>query len=358
MKIALITLPLENNYGGILQNYALQQVLRSMGHHPVTMRWPAYTLLGYCRRVLLAALRGFRGMPHPSPGEYRHQRAGMEGFIQQHIAYRWTRHPAAQLRRLRPDALVVGSDQVWRAAYNGPQLPRMFLSFAQGKPNIKRISYAASLGTATWEMDEPMTRRCAELLREFNAVSVREQEAVPLIEQHMGVKAQWVLDPTMLLPRDHWLQLAKTIPAEDPTVLLYSLDAGPDVIREAQAFAASQGLPLQVMRANAGVTHDDSPQRWLARLRDARYVITDSFHGTAFSILLGRQFVSLCNQQRGASRFTSLLAPFGLQSRLVPQDHPEQLPSALSQEIDYAKVLPILQSRRHSSLQFLQAALR
>ena len=143
MKVGIITLALENNYGGILQNFAMQYVLRQMGHEPMTCRWTTYTNLGFCRAALKSLLKGGKDFPTP-PWVYHRNRRGLEDFIRKNISYKYNRNPRKFFNWFKPDAMIVGSDQVWRPKYNN-HLYSAFLYFVSDC-SIKRIAYAASFG--------------------------------------------------------------------------------------------------------------------------------------------------------------------------------------------------------------------
>ena len=314
MRVGIITLSLENNYGGILQNFALQKVLKDMGHTPITCRWPGYTNLGFIKAALFSVLKGGRNFP-TTPWTYNKARKGLEDFIKQNIDYRFYRNPNKFLRWFKPQAMIVGSDQVWRPKYNS-HLYSAYLDFVKDK-SVKRIAYAASFGVGEWEYTKEQETICRELIGQFDAVSVREQSGVELCEEYLGVSAQCVLDPTLLLDREVYEDLCSSIPKDDESILVYMVDYSEAIKQQAQKLSQSTGLPIKIIEADKGVTEDDSVAKWLAAFRDARYVITDSFHGTVFSIIFERNFWAIGNIKRGVSRFDSLLGLFCLQERLI-----------------------------------------
>ena len=137
MRVGIITLSLENNYGGILQNFALQKVLKDMGHTPMTCRWPGYTNLGFIKAALFSVLKGGRNFP-TTPWTYNKARKGLEDFIKQNIDYRFYRDPNKFLRWFKPQAMIVGSDQVWRPKYNS-HLYSAYLDFVKELPEKKQV---------------------------------------------------------------------------------------------------------------------------------------------------------------------------------------------------------------------------
>lgn len=320
MKLGIITQPLACNYGGILQNYALQQVLRRMGHEVWTLDYQKFTWLDYADtiwRVLGHKLLGHKASFWQTPPQRRKTEHPLRRFAEENISLtKRTRHFERRLlTKYAFDAVVVGSDQVWRPQYNY-RVEDCFLEFAKGLP-IKRIAYAASFGTDKWEFSPAQTKRCAALAKRFDALSVREVSGVALCKDYLGVKATHVLDPTLLLSAEDYTVLCHDIPHRKPFVFAYILDLDEHKKQEIESFAAAKGLPYVVKSADSRVSQDDSIEKWLSCFRDAAYVITDSFHGTVFSIIFNKDFYVYGNPQRGNARFDSLLSTFGLQSRMT-----------------------------------------
>lgn len=217
MKIAILTLPLHTNYGGILQAYALQTVLERMGHEvwvidsPRFLHLPFYKLpFSYIKRFLRKYVLGKRIRIFY---EQYHNRTypiiiqNLQPFIDKHI-HRLEVTDLSSLNKYNFEAIVVGSDQIWRPQYY-PQIENAYLKFAK-RWNVKRISYAASYGAEEWEYTPKQTVHCMELIKQFDAVSVREESGMILCSKYLGVKAQHVLDPTMLLDLKDYIDLFET----------------------------------------------------------------------------------------------------------------------------------------------------
>lgn len=187
MKIGIITQPLHNNYGGILQNYALQQALILLGHGPITIDWKsskvspikaqAYAIKQWILRNILCKKNVYTPKYLPNEEEIRIISRNNIEFIDKYINRTSIVDSLegflseTKNRNLR--ALIVGSDQVWRPSYACGRLSEMFLSFAESI-DIKRLSYAASFGTDKWEFTPEETSECARLAQKFFFVSVRE----------------------------------------------------------------------------------------------------------------------------------------------------------------------------------------
>lgn len=334
MRIAILTLPLHTNYGGILQAYALQTVLERMGHEvclvekrrkPVTLPlWKAPLVYG--KRIL----KNVSGHSFPILYEQKVNREEpvvrqhTDKFIDQYIKRRIA-GDFSEIKKSDYDAFVVGSDQIWRPMYFNDRIERAYLDFTEGW-GVRRVAYAASFGTDEWEYTPKQTERCGALLRRFDAVSVRESSAVDLCREHFGVEAQHVLDPTMLLAKEDYVRLfenAKT-PKSNGTLLNYILDDTPEKTALVNKIAGERHLvPFMV---NSKVEDKTVPladriqpplEQWLRGFHDAEFVVTDSFHACVFSILFNKPFIAIGNVNRGLSRFNSLLGTFGLEDRLM-----------------------------------------
>lgn len=318
MKVGILTLPLEDNYGGILQNWALQHTLKQLMHEPITIDyglkygWIRYFLS--CGKTCLMRIKGVsRSFPHrPRYGRYGSKFSN--NFIHKQIIKTEPVNIPTEdmLNKYGIDAIIVGSDQVWRPIYN-TKIENSFIGFA---PNFtgKRIAYAASFGVDNWEFSDEQTLICKELIRRFDAISVRESNGVSLCKEHFNVSAIHLLDPTLLVQRQDYFDLCKKVKPSDSFVAVYCLDMTDDKRKIIKDLALKKNLPIRLFGANKDAKL--SIEQWLAMFRDAESVITDSFHGTIFSIIFQKPFYSIVNEGRGTSRFYSLLSSLGLAERM------------------------------------------
>lgn len=342
MKIGILTQPLHNNYGGLLQNYALQQVLKGMGHEVETVDWDATRqikeVLWRKKQYLLLWLGNKsieRPIYYPSRKEDTIISANTDRFIEKYIQ-RTSKVTSARgfstmAEQNGYEAYVVGSDQVWRPGYNG--FPKaMFLDFVQGM-DVKRVAYAASFGTSAWEFTPEQTEECARLAKQFDLITVREENGVDLCREHLGVDATWVLDPTMLLNHEDYekVVIAENEPKSNGALFHYILDPGEEKKALIEQVAKEKGLkPFTVMpkcqaenRTKWDIKHriEDcvfpSVTSWLRGFMDAEMVVVDSFHGAVFSIIFNKPFWVIGNKKRGNARFESLLGLFGLEDRMI-----------------------------------------
>ena len=344
MRIGILTLPLHTNYGGILQAYALQTVLERMGHEVCLivkrrnpLRLPLWKApLAYSKRIV----KNLTGHPFPIFYEQKMNREepivrqNTDKFINKYIKRRIV-DDFSDIKETDFDAIVVGSDQVWRPKYFS-EIEHAYLDFTESW-NIKRIAYAASFGTDEWEYTPEQTKRCSNLLKQFDAVSVREKSGVSLCKEHFHVDAVHVLDPTMLLSADDYVKLFKVADTSksNGTLLCYVLDETSE--KTALVNKIAEEKHLIPFRVNSMVENPMSPlneriqppvEQWLRGFYDAAFVVTDSFHACVFSILFNKPFIVYGNTDRGMSRFTSLLEMFGLNDCLFTD-------MSESQSVDY-----------------------
>lgn len=382
MKIGILTQPLQSNYGGLIQNYALQQVLLRAGYKVETIDWsPSYKSLRHVLARIKWSILSFL-FPKKYP-KLRYQPTEEERkVIQQHTNHfisTYINHTEkvsskeefiTKAKEGNYDAYVVGSDQCWRPRYNS-FLSSMFLDFAKGE-KAKRIAYAASFGTDQWEFTQEMTSICAPLAKKFDFVSVREDSGVMLCKDHLGVDAVHVLDPTMLLTKEDYIHLieAEKEPQLRGTLFNYILD--PDAAKSAfiNKVAKEKGLTtFQVLPKcqEETRTKEDVKNRikdcvfpgvtaWLRAFMDAEITIVDSFHGMVFSIIFNKPFWVIGNAERGMSRFTSLLKLFNLEDRLLDVNELNKVD--FKRPINWERVNTILEQKRSVSNNLLLNALR
>lgn len=359
MKIGILTQPLHSNYGGILQNYALQKVLVKLGHTPVTIDLTKnVSKIQYLLSVSKTIVFKIFGKKRPFikyKSLYK-RNDSFDSFVNKNINLT---APVSKLLNSviiqnKLDGIVVGSDQVWRPMYNVGRLNAMYLDFAEAI-DIKRVAYAASFGVDYWEYDEKQTEVCRGLARRFNKISVREQSAVQLCNDFLGVHATQVLDPTLLLDCSDYEKLCADVPkCHNNFIFAYILDLNEEKRNLIASFEKFLGMPARIYSAdtNASLT----PEEWISMFRDASFVITDSFHGTCFSIIFERNFFSIGNKHRGATRFMSLLKTFNLNERLI--DVTEDNSYLNNLPIDWETVTDIRTKKAIDSMTFLNDSLK
>lgn len=374
MKIAILTQPLHTNYGGNLQNFALHKVLTDMGHEPVTIdrhhtvKLRTKLKLGYFKNLLMHFLKG---TPKPlwksyfsSKKEQAYLRQDITAFIDAYITKtpRLYSDKAVQaiFKENNFDAVIVGSDQCWRPMYS-PNIYTYYLDFLKDNKEIKKLAYAASFGTDQWEYTEEQTARCKKLIQQFDLVTVREKAAVNLVTEKLNKDAEFVLDPTLLLSKEDYIELfvGKNLP-DNKGIYTYILDDSDWKTQVVETAKETLGLP-QFSSQHDGTFDSNqkfpSIESWIKGFADADFVITDSFHGTVFSIIFNKPFISLVNVNRGASRFESILGEFDLMHRLASDFDQQHIEALIEEAIAYDGVNQKRDALRSHSKEVLKAAL-
>ena len=365
MRIGILTQPLHNNYGGLLQNYALQEVLRKMGHTVMTLdvQYQQYRPSPFlrCVKFIIRLLRKIKGDKNilfvdvvKQVNFYNCPQNHQAKFINKYIEVKSFSSPLDKTfwESDELDALVVGSDQVWRCRFS-PYILNYFLDFAEGKSNLKRISYAASFGVDYWDGGNELVAPIKLLLQQFDAISVREESGIGICRETFSNDAKLVLDPTLLLTAEDYKQiLPECQNSSVKTCAVYILDPTSDQIHRVNEICHEKGLTVRYIgRPNR--KGFPSIESWLSEIFSAEYVITDSFHGTVFSILAHKRFTTIVNSSRGAARFETLLSMLDLKDRMVTDNGT----LINDMQIDYEKVETILTEQRKLSYEFLSSNL-
>jgi hypothetical protein len=378
MKIGIITLPFNTNYGGILQAWALQTVLKKLGHEAITINRRSagmsikMKVLSLGRRILLTAAGKknvvIRTWPNTREDQIISQHTNR--FINENMITTRLFKSESDFSKLKNDgfeAYVVGSDQVWRPKYS-PNLENHFLGFLENNSKIKRITYAASFGVDNWEYSPAQTKKCNFLAKKFNSVSVREDSAVDLCKKYLGIDAVQNIDPTLLISKEEYINLVEkdNTPKHFGTLLVYVLDLSvkkkdiiKQVIEELKLTPTStmpEGFFREVGSKNLEQCIYPSVTNWIRGFMDAEFVITDSFHGTVFSIIFNKPFLTIGNIKRGMTRFNSLLKIFGLEDRLI-QSGSNDIIEIINTKINFIKINDIIEKRKKMALSFLQNSL-
>lgn len=372
MRIGILTLPLHTNYGGILQAYALQTVLERMGHKVtlIDKGWPPNVFfLGYIKRIIKESIKKVIGRTNQRWHWIYFQNEEIEAehqltfqFVKKYI-HRKIQRSLYDIEDGQYDGFVVGSDQVWREQHYHP-IENAYLDFTQGW-NVKRVAYAASFGTDDWEYSPIQTKNCSALLKKFDAVGVRESSGVLLCKKYLNSNAQHVLDPTLLLsPKDYIDNLhISDFKKSKGDFLVYILDMTDEKKKIVDYISKKYHLIPFYVNSKCDDKLCELKDRiqppvemWLRGFYDAKFVFTDSFHACAFSINFNKPFLVFGNQERGMSRFVSLLSEFGLDNRLI--DSYDEVKSRMIKNINWQSVNAILKKDRTESVAFLNKILR
>ena len=369
MKIGIVTFFCVPNYGAMLQAYALWEFLKARGHE---VEFVDYAF-GNTQRIPLWKCFIFR---HWSSCLHA-IRKKLNMYVRFTITNFVVKFP--RTRRLMNfdealmigkdfDAVIVGSDQMWNPAWcSGNYLPIVMLDFAG--VGVKRISYAASFGTKEWR-NEQNAREASQLLRKFDAISVREQSGVKLVQVLSGRDdAKWLLDPTLLHTAQFYQPLlSKSIQRE--YIFSYILDEwvkSEEICNVLETIKTVRGVSeLRTDRTTVegilapishvvGATGKVPVGEWLSLVSNANFVVTNSFHGTVFAVLFHKPFIaipvegSLSGMNERIESFLSLLQ---LGARMVSVRDINAIENIASSVVDWDSVDAILEAQRARTMRF------
>lgn len=374
MKIGILTQPLLENYGGLLQCYALQTILKRLGHEAWVVQRTSGELQGITKKVLFSCIKQFdkiflgeRLIKRLRPNTYAKRNTSY--FVLNYINPKTKLITTTEtLKKCHVEqnfeAYIVGSDQVWRPIYS-PCINNYFLDFLSPQDRTKRIAYAASFGVDEWEFSEEETSVCKDLIKLFDGVSVREDSATALCEKYLGRNdALHVLDPTMLLEKEDYIRIVEKEkePKSPGNLFCYILDESSEKKQVVESIASQiDAVPFTQM-PKCKLTDENLKDRledcvypsvtaWLRAFMDADMVVTDSFHGCVFSIIFNKPFWVIGNHSRGMARFESLLSMFGLEERLIKRT---SMPVEFTSPIDWERVNAIKKDWQEKSYNFLK----
>lgn len=373
MKIGVITIVLNENYGGILQAYALQKILKDMGHEVTLIdRYRGYYMSfgdrckSYSKRFIQRYLQG-KDIPVRYDKSIQDEIKAISKYTRPFIDKHINRIITRDFKNIKADdfdTFIVGSDQIWRAPASRPQLYNVYLDFAK-EWDVNRISYAASFGTNEWEYSEEETAICGTLLRRFDTVSVRERSGVDLCKTKFNVDATFVLDPTMLLNKEDYNSLLgdKRTTNREGKLFCYILDENKEKDELIKTVAKETNykpffINSKYQDKTAPIEDRVQPpvEEWLRGFNDAGFVITDSFHACVFSIIYNKPFIVYKNESRGNARFDSLLETFGLKNRSYDKEY--GLSHLLDDKINWDKINQTLSTLKEFSFNFLKTSLQ
>lgn len=368
MKIGILTFwKTEDNYGQLLQCYASQAYLRALGHETFLVRTTngreynptlkqklldkartAYRLLPYplylMKRVLGSAIYTL------THGKLRTHNIdlGFEQFRQEylHCTKVYTLEEL-QMNPPKADAFVVGSDQIWNTRDG-----IYYLSWA--RDDVRKIAYAASFGGCDTLPEDALLEKW---LRRFDNVSVREQSGIEICKKVGRHDVECVADPTMLLTAEDYLKIASTDYPKEKYLFIYFLGTRTNINwKEIHAFAKAKGLKIVYVASQGQEDKFKHTQatihQWLSLIAHAEYVITNSFHGTVFTLLFGRKFMTYPVTGVAVKmndRITTLLNPLGLEHHIYCDNI---LP--IEEDIDYDKVHCIMRESRTKGRELLK----
>ncbi|MBM1142734.1 polysaccharide pyruvyl transferase family protein [Alcanivorax sp. ZXX171] len=353
-KVMVATMPLYDNHGGILQCYALCEVLESLGYVPVVLDRKIH--YSFWKKIIVFFLSR---LPGQNIKKFRHrhlrakaQRAFVRDFIPATMPLSGKKDVVNAYKLYRPGSVVVGSDQVWRFSYiNQPFWDFYFLSFVD---NSKKLSYAASFGLDHWEKPG-LIEDIKKHLSSFSGISVRETSGSIICQETFGYTAKVNIDPTMLIDGEMYKDNFRLEPGDELSLVTYILDSNPKKEECVNRVYLEGGFSKKMSLNDPILSRGLSARKWVESIASAKLVVTDSFHGMVFSIIMRKNFVAFVNEGRGADRFSSLCAYLGLEKKLIFSER--DFSNSVNAAIDYDDVHDRLGKLRKASIEYLESTL-
>lgn len=375
--IAILTKYYKNyNYGGVLQGYALKRVLEEMGYKTDIISYDVgknknpiyksvieqskqYGIKSAINKVFEKTTGKFKFL---IKGTLNKRINKFEEFMQ----YDTEEYSDDNLFKLNDKykAFISGSDQVW----NPNAVRELYLQNFVKRGN-KRISYAASIGRN--KLNDKEAKVLTSSLKKFNSLSVREKTAKEILEKNIKNNIEVVLDPTLLLEKEKWNEIAADSIYEKRYAIFYFFSNSAKIRKKALKFCKKKNLDLiMIPYANQQFNFHDSkgpgirltnigPKEFISAIKNAEYVFTDSFHGAVFSIINEKQFFVFERNKKEHvsmnSRIYDLLDNFDLNNRLLTIDNFDKV--EILEKIDYKKVNSQKQKLKEKSLNFLKESI-
>lgn len=353
MKIGIITFSRAHNYGALLQAYAMQTFLKENGHDAfmVDYRNPALE-----EQYKLFSYKFYLGVGIKAPAHFINRvltfflrikrRKNYFKFIDSHLI---------MSNDSKCEALIFGSDQIWNPSVTGG-FDENYWGNIYPETKALRIAYAPSLEAGA--LDVYSDKVCNSLKR-FDAISVREADMVDVLKKYTDKEINLVCDPTFLIKKESYDKLLKPINVKGEFVAIYQVNRNSLTYQVAQHLAERDGLHIVELGQNTSFLHPGryqntaGPSEFLWIIKNAKYVVTSSFHGTALSIIMQKQFF-VTTMGKGEKRMKNLLGIAGLNNRLITN----VISSDTLTPIDYSKSLGSLDEYIRSSQEFILKSLQ
>lgn len=371
MKIGILTHPLDYNYGCLLQAFALQKTIKSMGHEVVTIdrfsdpRVAFFSQFkNWMKRIAAHYIKGKNVRICWNPNLTMDMKCTLfsqtQKFVDRNITNTGIVFPS-DLERIDKeyqfDAYVVGSDQVWLPNFS----LNCFLDFVH-RDNVKRIFYAASTGSTSFADVPSLAMKCKNLSRKFSGISVREDSLLPVVKKALGRDAIQVLDPTLLLDAKDYLAACVEKEDDSPIIFTYILDKTDD--KQVLVDNVQKNLHLPIVAGSVEKDYErgkrmdinkciyPSVDHWILNMARAKFVVTYSFHGTCMAITFRKPFVVVGNKARGLNRFLSVLRLFNLENRLITDS--TQFSSSFFSQLNNDSISELLEKKRKEAIDYIK----
>lgn len=365
MKVGFITRHAVANYGSILQSYAMQETIKNLGYESEIINYIrndengkniGKTMLNRSRFWNKNLITRFVYNILQTPN-YTNSFNRFSEFRRELLKETKEYNSLEQLKSDCPneDVYCTGSDQVWGKIGDDDFDKAYFLDFV---PDDKKcISYASSFGKE--KINKRLEQNLPKLLKKYNKILVREDSAVKLLGDK-GISSEQTIDPVYLLDKKQWNKMIGNTKYSKKYILVYQLHNNKKFEKYCKEFAKKVNLPLirisiswLYMFRPGKLVLLPTPQEFMAYFRDAEYVITDSFHGTSFSLIFNKKFVDILPGET-STRITSILNLTGTQDRILSNYNDFE---TIKKEIDYKEVNAIVERERQNSIKLLKEAI-
>lgn len=378
MNVGILTFHFSDNYGAALQAYALRRWLMEHGHRATFIDYrPAHIEHGgrLSAPTSPARIKANLKVVYLAVSSFIHEHFGNRSQKEKFVRFRErfldiasgssvTDNGASLAAAQSFDLIVAGSDQIWSPSQHFGFDPNYFLAFAS-LSRARKISYAASFGRDRVSSSE--AAQLPRLLHNFDAISVREASGVALVEGAIGQRPANVPDPTLL--HNSYSELTDRAPTgqDGPYIFCYGLRSPDNIRPTADLMARQLGCPILSPHnphrrwVEIGSTVYPDPGEWVALLKNARFVVTNSFHGTVFSLLFRKPFIvaGLTGERASANaRALNLLRAVGLENRFTPSFSAQNVEALMASDIDWAAVDQRLADLRQTGNEFLSQQLK
>jgi len=358
-KVGIITFHRAINYGAVLQAYALNESIKKLGYDPVTIDYKnphiekVYNPMHFTCRSLKGYVEGILTYYRKKKKRDRFEAFRSRYLVLDHISNLYAVENIQYLKSY--DKFLTGSDQVWN--YVLTQFDKAyFLNFVSDSK--KKNSYAASFGFDN--VPAKYLHEYKDLLTDFNHISVREEQGAALIKHLLNRNAEVVLDPTMLLLKDDWAKISQDYKGKKNYILIYQLASSQSLVNFAvnlskqtncEIIYINDGLRKKIKATYVGGI---GPQMFVGLFQRAKYIVTNSFHGTVFSIIFNKPFfIEILPSAKGNSRLKNILDTFDLESRQIINGKNDNI----FNQIDYVELNKILELKRQQSLEYMKRIL-
>ena len=324
MKIKTITCHDVYNVGASLQAYALQEYLKSLGHDVEIIDYkPEYLvshkLLGIGNSIydkpVLRELYQLAKFPGRLKRKYGQRKKEFDRFTKEYLSVTSKQyHSNEDLKRNLPEADIffAGSDQIWNTFFNNGKDPAFYLDFVP--MSAIKASYAASF--ATEDVLEEWKPKIKYWLNNLDFISVRESSGVKIAKNLTSKDVVQVLDPVFLLNVESWEKIEKEVDVSESYILIYDFDNNIELVQFARELAKENGWKLYSFLKNDRCDKSfekEGPRAFLWLIHHAKFIVSNSFHATAFSIIYQKQFVVFNRKEKINTRMQDLLGDFGIE---------------------------------------------